>query len=117
MGRIQSCILAPDQVQVVTVGSDHRISFWDLREQSPLQVIPDAHQDEAKCSTMSPTRGIFATGGIDKVVRLWEFSTGKLLTEVMAHSSAVLSMAFSANGDHLVTTGEDGMIAVWAVPN
>lgn len=114
MGYLNGVALAPDQVQVVTVGSDKRISFWDLREKNPLQVIPDAHGAEGMCIAMSPDGSMFATGGVDQVIRLWQFDTGSLLSEVFGHSATICSLKFSPSGKQLLSAGADGMLAVWA---
>jgi len=38
MGGINGVGLGRDQVQVVSIGSDQQLTFWDLRESHPVQV-------------------------------------------------------------------------------
>ena len=55
------------------------------------------------------------TGLRDYVVRLWNFETGELQQELDFHETSVLSLAFSSAGDALVTSDEDGVVAVWDI--
>jgi hypothetical protein len=34
---------SPDMIQVVSVGQDRSLTFWDLRESQPLQVGPGGY--------------------------------------------------------------------------
>jgi len=59
--------LSPRQVQVVTVGLDRKLQFWDVRNQSPLQVIDKSHDGICTAVAASPGCEIVATGGADWV--------------------------------------------------
>jgi len=113
MGAINGIALSRDQVQVVTTGQDKRVSFWDLREPQPLQVIPDAHAGEGTCVCISPDGKLVASGGADQVVRLWEFSSGRLLTEVIGHSSSITSIQMSFDNQTIISSGADGTVVIW----
>jgi hypothetical protein len=54
-----------------------------------------------------------ATGGDDKVVRLWDPATGRQLRECTGHTQAVNSLAFSADGKLLATASKTASIRVW----
>ena len=53
MGTINGVLLAKYQVHVVTVGTDRNLSFWDLREPQPLQVINDANDQQCRATAAS----------------------------------------------------------------
>ncbi|CDP15088.1 unnamed protein product [Coffea canephora] len=46
---------------------------------------------------------------VDGCLRLWDIQTGKLLSEVAAHSLAVTSLSLSHNGNLILTSGRDNM--------
>jgi len=115
MGGVTGAVLGADQVQVVSVGQDRRLTFWDLREPHAVQSVPDAHAEEPTCLCMSPDGSLLASGGKDMVVRVWEFATGKLLSEVMAHSDTISSVKFGFDNCTLVTASSDGSVALWKV--
>jgi hypothetical protein len=50
-GGISAIALTPDQSLVITAGQDKKITYWDLREPIPAQVIDPAHGigGEATC--------------------------------------------------------------------
>ena len=116
VGAINAAVVsqAPDMIQVVTAGQDRSLTFWDLREQQPLQVVPEAHKQECTCAALS-VDGVLATGSKDQRIKLWDFETGRLLAETHGHCKAVTSLAFSADGKTLISGGEDAVVMAWKV--
>nr|POE48558.1 autophagy-related protein 16 [Quercus suber] len=49
------------------------------------------------------------SGHVDGNLRLWNIQTGKLLSEVAAHSLAVTSISLSRNGNVVLTSGRDNL--------
>ena len=49
------------------------------------------------------------SGHVDGHLRLWDIQTGKLLSEVAAHSLAITSISLSRNGNVLLTSGRDNL--------
>lgn len=66
-----------------------------------------------------PTGKRLAAAGVDNRIRVWEISpqaqegTNPLLFSQFAHETPVLRLSWSAEGDALVSTGEDRLIKVW----
>lgn len=54
-----------------------------------------------------------ATGGSDRVARLWDADTGKLRHTLKGHRATVSSVAFSHDGDLLFTGGVDDVVGAW----
>ena len=50
-----------------------------------------------------------------ETVRLWDAKTGKLVRGIKGHEDDVISLAFSPQGDQLVTASKDKSIVVWDV--
>ena len=55
-----------------------------------------------------------ATGGEDKLVRLWDLLTGKESLVVMGHTDAVNDVAYSPDGKSMATARSDGSARLWA---
>jgi len=49
------------------------------------------------------------------IVRIYDYQTGGFVTDCRAHSNSILSLRFSPDGKQIVSTGQDGLIAIWNV--
>jgi hypothetical protein len=73
------------------------------------------HTDDVLCATFSPDGRLFATGGRDKTVRVWDARTGRSLALFPNHSSGVIHVAFRAEGLQLVSTDDRNVTCHWDV--
>jgi len=128
MGGINAITLSREQTKVLTIGQEKKVTYWDLREPSPQQVVDycgrdaagtpgglDAVHAEATCISVAHNGTVFATGGTDAKVKLWDFETGQLLVNGVGHSAEVKSLQFSPDDRQLVSVGIDGCVFVWNV--
>lgn len=91
---------------------DWAVSVWDIRAgQSPVISI-DAHENAVQAVAYSP-RGVLASGGADRLVKLWDASTGELLRTYRGHRDFVSAVAFSPDGTLLASASHDGQIRLW----
>ncbi|MGF1533578.1 MAG: OmpA family protein [Bernardetiaceae bacterium] len=63
----------------------------------------------------SPDGKILATAGLDKVIILWDVSTGTPLKRLFGHTNEVYEVTFSDDGKLLVSASSDGTARVWEV--
>lgn len=63
----------------------------------------------------NPQGNILAIGGDDKIIKLWDFNTQKVLAGLSGHTQAVKSLAFSPNGQILASASDDHTIKLWNV--
>ncbi|MEH1821609.1 MAG: serine/threonine-protein kinase [Nostoc sp.] len=64
---------------------------------------------------ISPDSHTLASGSDDKIVKLWDLNTKKVLASFSEHSQAVKSVTFSPNGQILATASDDKTIKLWQV--
>ena len=57
--------------------------------------------------------GRFAAHGHDQVIKVWDVPTGQDRLELIGHTAAVRSLAFSPNGKLLISGGSDGAVRIW----
>lgn len=61
------CAVFGSQVQIISVGKDRCITYWDVRCPYPQNIIPGAHDGEITAACVNLDESIVATGGSDKV--------------------------------------------------
>ncbi|MEH2246579.1 serine/threonine-protein kinase [Nostoc sp.] len=64
---------------------------------------------------ISPDSNTLASGSDDKIVKLWDLNTKKILASLSGHSQAVKSVTFSPDGKILATASDDKTIKLWQV--
>jgi len=60
----------------------------------------------------SPQSDKIATGGDDRIIRVWS-KDGKLLIEIKGHDHSVNSLCWSNDGVHIFSASVDGTIRKW----
>ena len=58
---------------------------------------------------------IVATGGTAGVMRVWDYSSGRLINSSGGHSGPILAISFSPDDRQIVSVAEDGSIILWCV--
>lgn len=118
MGGINGIALAPDVSSILSVGQERKLVSWGVSEPSAIQQkILDgyAEQDEGRCVVISHSGKFVATGGTAGIVRLWDFASFQMVSEVSGHSSTINSLQFTPDDKQIVSGGEDGSIFLWCV--
>src|SRR5687768_1419159 len=90
------------------------IKIWDVQPSSPkLLITIQGHTDTILAVGFSPDGSTIASAGYDKVIKLWDVSTGKLVTTLKEHMDAVYAIAFMRGGRHLVSAAGDRTLKIW----
>nr|GMD79368.1 autophagy-related protein 16 [Ipomoea batatas] len=92
---------------VASAAYDRTIKVWDLMKGYCANTILFHSNCNSLCFSLDGQT--VCSGHVDGNLRLWDFQTGKLLSEVAAHSQAVTSMSLSRNGNVILTSGRDNL--------
>lgn len=119
-----------DLVRAVTFSQDGRwlavaggpsgrfgeVKIWDVHGAVPkLASTIRGHTDTILAVAFSPDGSTIASASYDKLVKLWDVSTGKEIRTLKEHSDAVYAVAFMPGSRQLVSAAGDRTIKVWDV--
>ncbi len=63
--------------------------------------------------TFSPDGLTLASGGTDRLVRIWDIETRRLLRSLRGHTHDIRAILFTHDGQSLITASEDRTIRMW----
>lgn len=117
--RVYALAFSPDGKTLATGGGEPsregEIRLWNVETGAQKRAITKAHSDTVFALGFSPDGKLLASGGADKMARLSEAATGKVVRTMEGHTGHVLSLDWSADGRQLVTAGADNVAKVWEV--
>lgn len=63
--------------------------------------------------TFSPDQLTMASGGADRLVRIWDIETGRLLRSLRGHTHDIRQVLYTPEGQSLISGSEDRTIRIW----
>ncbi|HJU03827.1 MAG TPA: WD40 repeat domain-containing protein [Nitrospiraceae bacterium] len=61
----------------------------------------------------APDGSTLASGGVDRLIRLWDIETGRMLKSLRGHTQDIRAAVFTPDGQTLVTGSDDRTIRMW----
>jgi WD40 repeat protein len=96
---------------IITVSSDNTIRLWDLQNYDQA-VEFSSPIDQPLCVAAHPTLPIFSCGFQSGTMRVFDIEKLLFADEFTQFNKPVRKIAYSPNGDILVTCCEDGSVAL-----
>jgi WD40 repeat protein len=116
---------SPDGERVVTASRDGTAAVWNAQTGKLVGTLvrktdpngPYTHDFSVSAAAYSPDGRFIVTGGQDRLARVWDANTLRLLnTTLHGHRGVIRSIAFDpANHDLVVTASNDQTARVWSV--
>jgi len=112
----KQALLNTEEYQVLTVGSDRKISYW---EKFDGQIIRSVEGSGSELNTLDITAEgkHFVSGGQDGVLRIWNYDEGICYYAGEGHSGAINKLKISPDQRKIVTVGSEGAVFLWETPN
>ena len=103
---------------LISTGRDAHIKSWDPEsDYSPVQSVP-AHIYAINSISVSPDGNYFATGSMDKTIKIWKTDDFRLLKVIdrsrhAGHISSVNKVLWTDYHNQLVSASDDRKISIW----
>lgn len=115
--RVKSVGISPDNGTIVSASANSLIKLWSLHTGELQNTIKTSDNPATVLNAIviSPKENIIASGSASTqgTVKLWDLKAGTRRHAVAAHSSSVLALAFSPNGNVLVSGSKSSDIKAW----
>jgi WD40 repeat protein len=79
----------PDESQILTCGTDRKITYWDVVESLELRMMDGSLDGEVNSLSIAKSGEYFVSGGEDKEVKVWEYDQGVCKWIGAGHSNTI----------------------------
>jgi hypothetical protein len=123
-GPVWSVAWSPDGARLAAGAQDGTIRVVEGLGRTPRAHVFKAHEprrmgdgrvDGVRTVAWSPQGDRLASGGIDRLVKLWDPIRGVELARMPEHKSWILAVSWSPDGKRLASASADFLITVWDV--
>jgi WD40 repeat protein len=123
--KINSLSYSPDGKNILTASQDSTIKLWDalsgalltdLKGHTSIVTSAQYAADGKRIVTASGDLSALFNDAIisgDPIAKLWDATTGKLITDVKGHTAAIYAASFSPDGNRLLTASGDSTAKIW----
>jgi WD40 repeat protein/tRNA A-37 threonylcarbamoyl transferase component Bud32 len=87
--------------------------LWRLQHTSLATL--EGHSQAVRAVAHSPDGQWIASGGEDKVIRIWDARTGQIARSLRGNGGPVNALAFSPDSRLLASGSDDGLVKLWDV--
>ena len=136
-GAVRAVAFSPDGTRLLTGADDKCVKVWSLPRRQFVctlgasELAPPSgarparrarhggggavasHANWVRAACWSPDGTVAASGGDDKLVKVWDVEAAKATATFFEHEKAVRGVCFSADGTCVVACGDDAAINVW----
>lgn len=122
--RVLSVDVDPSGTLLATGGGEPsrggELILWNISDGSPVRRFeaPDGgapHGDTVLCVRFSPDGKTLATGSADRMIKLWDVASGKLIKSLEGHTHHVTAIAWNVNLQQLASGSADATVKIWDI--
>jgi U3 small nucleolar RNA-associated protein 13 len=108
--------IAMSEEFILTASQDRTVKYWGLKSVGSKlgsKYTFQAHDKDIQSVAIAPNRKVFATGGLDKLAKLWTIDDGKLVGTFKGHKRGLWCVRFSPVEQVLATGSTDKTVKLW----
>ena len=106
----------PDESQVLTTGSNRKITYWDCFDGQAIRMLDGSETGEINALAITESGEHFVSGGQDKRVKVWDYDEGICYFNGTGHSGDIMKIQISPDQKTMVSVGTEGAILMWHMP-
>ena len=115
--RVLALEFSPDGTLLATGGGvpsrSGELKLWKTSDGTLARDFKDAHSDTIFAISFSASGKLIATGAADKLVKIFDVESGKLLRPCEGHTHHVLGVSWKRDARTLASCGADNVIKIW----
>jgi len=113
---IEAIAFSKDGASMLTASLDSKARFYANTFYRYGEQKLEEHNGRVTSVAFSPKPNyIYITGAMDKMVKVWDFKTGKVVVNFDQATAGITGLGFLANGDQFVGASMDGNLYWWGV--
>ncbi len=121
MNALKNAAFSPDGKLVATADFRGFIRLWDTQTQKELKSFSIRKRiDEGDWKATDITEVVFSldgkrlfAGSYDSLGRIFDISSGQVVTVLQGHTAAIESVCHSPDGQEVLTSADDGTARLW----
>ncbi len=116
-GNVNTVCFSPDNLHLISGGSDRTIRIWDMNQGTEVKVL-EGHSGpvNALCQTRDGRLALSGGGDFtskDFHLRLWDLAGVKPIRSFEGHENAVNAVRFGQNEERAYSASDDGTVRLW----
>ncbi|ETS76145.1 hypothetical protein PFICI_11532 [Pestalotiopsis fici W106-1] len=111
-GWINSLVISPNGVSVISAGNDRTVRIWDVKTGAEQRRLV-GHRSPIKLLAVSTNGQYVISSSEDGMVRIWDFRTGQKKQTVQDLRGRIQAVAVSRTGRFLISASEANLLFVW----
>ena len=111
--RLSPTSLAITDTFLFSASKDGAIVKWDLSSGKKLSVVKQDSKKQILAIAASTDSCYLASGGLDKVIYIWDIGAMKVVKRFTKHRGAITALAFRRNSHLLMSGSADRTVNLW----